>query len=132
MIADDDADDLDLLCEAFHSIDPEVEIIPAMSSSQFLDLVKNTPPDQKPLLFIIDYNMPFLNGADLIERLCEQGSFSSVPKVVWSTSDSAYYKKLCKDKGADYYFTKPHTFTAIEEVVQKLLLIAKTHNGSAT
>lgn len=107
---DDDPDDLELLTEAFLHEDSSLDIRVYTSGRQLFDAARWYQPADHPHLFIVDYNMPEQSGADIIEILCKNNLLKEVPKVILSTSDSHLYQKVCKDKGADYYFKKPNSF----------------------
>lgn len=110
VVVDDDPDDLELICEAFASADARVTVHAKTSGSQLFSSLGSLPHDQQPSLFVVDYNMPEMSGADVISRLCGMPRFDGVPKVILSTSDSPYYKKVCMENGADHYFKKPYSF----------------------
>ncbi len=46
-----------------------------------------------PCLIVLDYNMPGLNGADILKEIGANERYSTIPKIVWSTSDSDKFKK---------------------------------------
>jgi CheY-like chemotaxis protein len=107
---DDDPDDLELLTEAFLQEDDTLDIRVYTSGRQLFEAINSYQRTDHPDLFIVDYNMPEQSGADIIEVLCQNILLKPVPKVILSTSDSHFYQKICKEKGADYYFKKPNSF----------------------
>ena len=65
------------------------------------------PKDQLPCLLILDYNMPELNGADILENLKGKEKYADIPKIIWSTSGTETYRKKCLALGAEDYIIKP-------------------------
>lgn len=125
LYADDDADDQELLKEAFLQLETSAKIYTVSSGKETLDFLQTTERNELPCLIVLDYNMPDLNGAEVLNRICRDTRYSKIPKVIWSTSNSSYYKQLCKEKGADYYFTKPQNFKDIKEMAGKMLQLCE-------
>ena len=61
-IADDDADDRELLEEAILSIENNTVVHAASSGKEVLTHLQNSQDKDLPCLIILDYNMPDLNG----------------------------------------------------------------------
>ena len=59
-----------------------------------------------PCLIIVDYNLPEVDGAQLLEILSLNERFKTIPIVVWSTSNSPHYKQICLSRGARAIFCK--------------------------
>ena len=76
---------------------------------------------QLPQLIILDYNIPEINGAEILEQLKNDSRFSTVPKIVWSTSDSHLYRQNCILFGAKEYMVKPSSIEGIRELAKKML-----------
>ena len=110
LLADDDADDRELLEEVILTIENDAVIHEASSGTEALAHLKNCSDNNLPCLIILDYNMPDLNGAEVIEIINEDGRYKNIPLVIWSTSNLPFYKKRCEKLGARAYFHKPHSF----------------------
>ena len=119
LIADDDFDDQEILEEAFRSADDGVSIVKVSSAEEAFDYLDKAA--QKPSLIVVDYNMPSMSGASMIEFLCSKREYAAIPSVVWSTSNSAKYEKICAEKGARAYFQKPSRFEEIVDIARKML-----------
>ncbi|MGZ5248534.1 MAG: response regulator, partial [Flavitalea sp.] len=78
-----------------------------------------------PCLIILDYNMPEMNGANVLEKICAQPRYDHIPKLVWSTSSNNAYIKECMEKGATSYFVKPASHRQLEEVAREMLAFCK-------
>ena len=92
--------------------------------------LESLPPEQLPDLIVLDYNMPELDGAQVLQILSNSPQYVPISKVILSTSHSPYYKDTCLNLGADGYFTKPSSYgemgTLIKEILQ--LCTAKKDN----
>lgn len=126
LVADDDLDDQQLLEEAFTKVEEETAVHTVFSGVELIDYLSNCTEQERPHLIVLDYNMPNMNGAQTLDYLSASESYRHIPAVVWSTSDSAAYKKTCEEKGAKFYFRKPDNFSAMREMVEKMLAYCKT------
>ena len=90
-LAEDDIDDQELLVEAFAQLDKTISVKAVNNGKKALNFLENLLPGQDPCLIVLDYNLPELNGAEILERLNQFQRFESVTKIVWSTSNSPMY-----------------------------------------
>ena len=74
-----------------------------------------------PDLIILDYNIPEINGAEILKQLRDDARFSSIPKIVWSTSDSHLYRETCISSGAVAYMVKPSSVGGIQQIAKEML-----------
>jgi CheY-like chemotaxis protein len=79
-----------------------------------------------PCLIILDYNMPGMNGAEILKRLPKNERLHEVPKIIWSTSNAATYKKVCMESGASDYLVKPSKIKDLENMIRHMLSYCKT------
>lgn len=121
LLADDDLDDQQLLEEALLHVEPTAEIHTVSSGLEVFDYLQNCCEENLPCLIILDYNMPHLSGAEVLEKLCQLKRFLSVPKIIWSTSDAPQYREICKDNGAAAYFHKPPSFEGMIILAERML-----------
>ena len=118
---DDDADDLQLLAEAMHRIDPECQILNAFDGMHGLTLLQEMHHQQQlPCLIVMDINMPKLDGKQTFVRLQADQHLSNIPIVVFSTSSSPIDKMFFQSKGAAF-ITKPIRFDQLLETASELL-----------
>ena len=86
LLGEDDADDQEMLKEVFASIDTSFILFFVNNGSEILSALGKLRDDQMPCLIVLDYNMPGLNGADILKELSTNERYKNIPKVVWSTS----------------------------------------------
>jgi len=121
LIADDDLDDQELLEDALLDIDPLVRTDKVWDGKEALDYLEKCTPDNLPCAILLDYNMPLMNGAQVLAVICKDPRFEFIPKFVWSTSDSKVYSNECIENGAMNYFVKPDGPGKLHELAKTIL-----------
>ncbi|WP_343691829.1 response regulator [Chitinophaga sp.] len=106
LLVDDDIEDQTLLSEAIYKIAPAISIKLFNSGSEVLQHLSSRE-DDTPCLIVLDYNMPGITGLQVLERIGEIHRLISIPKIVWSTSNSLHFKTQCLNAGALKYIVKP-------------------------
>lgn len=107
LYADDDRDDIDLVMDAFRDHAQNVEVLTFSDGIQLMEYVEHLDPLQPlPCLFILDINMPRLNGKETLRRLRTMESFVNVPAVIFSTSTMPADENFAKSFNAGF-ITKP-------------------------
>src|SRR3954467_13793621 len=81
------------------------------------NLINSTKPRNYPLI-ILDYNLPQLNAEEILKILNAHQRYDSIPKIVWSTSNSAIYKSKCINLGAGEYLVKPRDMVSLVETAK--------------
>ncbi len=121
LIAEDDLDDQELISYAFSQIDTEYQLHIVNNGKEAVDYLSALPDEALPCLLVLDYNMPELNGAEVIKILSSNERYSNLPKIVFSTSDSPKYIDHCLSVGANEYMVKPSTIDGIKEAIIKMV-----------
>src|ERR671927_27466 len=124
-LADDDEDDQELLKEAFITINSSVNFYLAENGKEALHYLKSLPPASLPCLIVLDYNMPELNGAEVLKVIAGEEKYTDVPKVIWTTSNSEIHKDYCLSIGAYDYLVKPDNIRDIEKMARRMLQYCK-------
>jgi two-component system chemotaxis response regulator CheY len=68
-------------------------------------------------LFVVDINMPGLDGISFVKRLRKTAKYKDTPVVIVSTESDEKDIKMAFEAGADLYFTKP---VKIDNFLQKV------------
>lgn len=121
LIADDDEEDLELMEEAILGTESNALLHKVKNGKALIEFLQKTNPNQLPHLIIMDYNMPELNGAEVLSQLRSQPHYSSIPVVVLSTSNAPLHQQECKANGASEYFVKPNTLRELDDLAKKML-----------
>lgn len=110
-----------MLDDAFAAIDPDINLISFTSGIKFIEALNNTSDDALPCLIILDYNIPEINGAEILRQLGESRRYEHITKIIWSTSGSEKFRSSCLELGAKDYVIKPSTLSGIQELAQTFL-----------
>ncbi|GAA4333333.1 hypothetical protein GCM10023184_26440 [Flaviaesturariibacter amylovorans] len=123
-LAEDDVDDQELLIEAMAMHLPGATVQVASNGKKALTILLSLPDYELPTLIIVDYNLPEVNGSEILKALNAEPRFASIPKLVWSTSNSSLYRQICLDLGARAYFVKPSDIKGIERMAREMLALS--------
>src|SRR5688572_30584762 len=69
LLAEDDEDDQELLKEAFSKADPSCKLHIEDNGRNALQYLEQLSDNALPRIIILDYNMPELNGGQVLEKL---------------------------------------------------------------
>lgn len=72
-------------------------------------------------LIMIDYKMPFLNGADFIRKLKKTEQFERIPTILFTSCDDALTYADSINCGATTLLTKPFSMKNIYEILDNYL-----------
>jgi CheY-like chemotaxis protein len=120
-LAEDDVDDQELLIEALTGYNNKLHIKTVLNGKKAINELEAMKDEELPCLVILDYNLPEVNGGEILKFLSGIERYRFIPKVVWSTSNSSLYRQQCLDLGARAYFVKPSDVTGIEKLAREML-----------
>jgi CheY-like chemotaxis protein len=120
VLADDDPDDREALIHPFVQQNPNVRVVVVGDGQELLNFLANCPGDALPVLILMDYKMPILTAAEILEKLAGDDRYSEITKLVWSTSDRAEYVDRCMQQGATAYFAKPSSLAELATIVDQM------------
>ena len=121
LLGEDDPDDQELLKEVFSAIDTSFILFFVDNGKEVMSALHKLRDDQKPCLIVLDYNMPGMNGAEILNEINHDTAFSDIPKVIWSTSGSDKFKNICLNLGAADYVIKPNNSKELERIARYML-----------
>jgi CheY-like chemotaxis protein len=121
LIGEDDIDDQEFLTEVFLSFDQSFVLKFLNNGRELIEYLDALPDSHLPCLLVMDYNMPEINGAEILRELKKTKKYSPIPKIIWSTSNSEMYRNICLDLGANDYVIKPSNVKEMEVVVRYML-----------
>ncbi|HEY9176529.1 MAG TPA: response regulator [Flavipsychrobacter sp.] len=127
LIADDDSEDLELMESSMLSTGHNVELSLLPGGESILRHLEDQPDHKLPMLMIIDYNMPVINGAEVVLKLNSNVRYRPIPKFILSTSNSEHHIRECMNNGADGYFVKPDTKPDLDKLAIKLLSYCRSN-----
>ena len=121
LMADDDPEDLELIEIAFAKTNSDAVLHKVGNGKAVLDYLANQPDNKLPCLIILDYNMPKLNGSEVLLSLSKDDRYQAIPKMILSTSSSPMHVQECLGNGATEYFVKPHSMSDLKDLAKKML-----------
>jgi len=121
LFGEDDIDDEDLLREIIAGIDASYYLFFVNNGRRLLEMLNEMADNHLPCLIVSDYNMPELNGAEILREIKKNSRYSQIPKVILSTSDSELFRKSCFEAGANEYLIKPSNVNDLVKVARHML-----------
>jgi CheY-like chemotaxis protein len=122
IFGEDDIDDIEILAETFSEISAGNYTLDFIHQGRkVIETLDSLPDNQLPCLLVLDYNMPELNGAEILAVLQKNDRYKKIPKVIWSTSGSDTYKNKCLELGAADYLIKPGNLEGLVGAAKHLL-----------
>ena len=121
LLGEDDIDDQEILEEIFSTVDPSCKLLFINNGKKVVSHLEEISKENIPCLIILDYNMPELNGAEILSSLHRNDRLGNVPKFIWSTSSATAYKNTCLELGACDYLVKPAKINLLEDMVKHML-----------
>lgn len=115
LIVDDDADDREIIRDAFESKNDEKEYVFLESGDKLLEYLER-PNEDHPSLIMLDLNMPGKDGRETLKEIKTNKRFHQIPTIVFTTSSSERDKQIIYDLGANCFITKPDTFNKLKEL----------------
>jgi CheY-like chemotaxis protein len=121
LYADDDPDDIELVSEAFQAYSSDLELMTFSDGIELLKFIESIDPfHASPCLFILDINMPRLNGKETLRRLRRLDSFADVPAVLFSTSSLPADADFAKNFNAGFV-TKPLHTNQVHHIIDEII-----------
>lgn len=121
LIADDDPDDIEMLVEAFARLGEQLTIDTVRNGEEVLKYLDGRSAEDLPGVIILDYKMPILDGAEVLDKLKAQERYTRIPRIIWSTSGQEEDMKRCIHNGARRYFIKPARVNELELMARQML-----------
>jgi CheY-like chemotaxis protein len=125
VIVDDQGVNRKVLASLAATLEPDVEVKAFGDPFQALSYIREHTPD----LLITDYQMPTMNGAELIRRFRDVPDCRDVPAVVVTAYEDVAFRATALDAGANGFILSP--LNHIEFRLQSRRLLAQRHSGAA-
>ncbi|RYY88682.1 MAG: response regulator [Chitinophagaceae bacterium] len=110
LLVEDDADDRYIMQQAFTELSAADDVKMFCSGEELYAYLHDLPEPAFPELFVLDYNMPAINGAELALAIRGKEKLNGIPVVLYSTGMSPKLQVellrngvlRCYDKGMEY------------------------------
>lgn len=117
-VVDDDADDLEVFCEAVREIDGSIKCIECADPEMARTLIRSMIV---PNIAFIDINMPKYSGFELLGDIRAESSLNKLPIAMLSTSMDEKAQSRLRLMGAQFVLAKPPTFPEYVEMLKPIL-----------
>jgi CheY-like chemotaxis protein len=118
LLADDDAEDRSWFLEAFIQLNPGCIVEQTSSGLAVLEFLKAA--GELPLVLMLDFQMPDLNGPEILQHLAANSRYRKMTKVIWSSSRRIKDMEDCQRLGASHYIVKPSDTMELQFIVKKV------------
>jgi CheY-like chemotaxis protein len=126
LLADDDADDTSMFCEALNKVASPAKCYTVENGRQVFEFLSGSRAE-KPDVIFLDINMPVMNGWECLKKLKSNPDFGTIPAIMYSTSSAKKDIETAYSLGASLFMTKPDNF---DELCKILKVIASTPHES--
>ena len=126
LCADDDPDDRLLVKDAFQGVRLVNDLRFVGDGEELLDYLlhrgayEDPRSSPRPLLVLLDLNMPRMNGREALARIRSEPTLRSLPVVVLTTSSASDDVDTVYAIGGNSYIVKPVTFDGLVRVAEEL------------
>ena len=122
LIVDDNATNRKILAE--HCKRWGMVAIAAASGAQALERAREAERDGQPFqLILVDFQMPGMDGLELVRRMRAQSSPAPPPIMMLSSVGLQVSSDQCEELGISVYLTKPVTTSTLLDSILKVLSI---------
>ena len=101
------------------------ELVHVSDGQEALDFVNRAGnyserPFGKPLLILLDINMPRIDGIEVLRQLKSNPHSERIPVVMLTTTDDPREIERCYQLGCSVYITKPVAYESFIDAIQRL------------
>jgi CheY-like chemotaxis protein len=126
LYADNDPDDRELLEDAFGHVSG-YKLLIFTGSEEILAFLRAEPPGVS--FVILDHNMPFLTGRQVLQKIREEIPGASYPVFIFSTTVSPDEEVRIRQLNG-VAIKKPLSYNEVKEAVETFILLAQAQQGS--
>jgi len=119
-VVDDDADDRQIISDAFDEINHATELTLIQNGTELMENLHGSPLPKLPSLIILDLNMPGKDGREILKEVKESKVLRHIPIVVFTTSSFDKDRETCYHLGANCFVTKPSSYDIMLEMMQSI------------
>jgi len=119
IFVEDNPQDLQLFNYALSQTDTSAKLLHYENGRVFLEALSDLYPANIACI-LIDLNMPFVNGFEVLEALKSNPDFQHIPAVVFTSTNSNEEKLRAYALGANAYVSKPLEISELVDIVKSI------------
>ncbi len=119
-IVDDDADDRQLILDAFLETNPAIDCIFIENGTQLMETLNTSDPENYPSLILLDLNMPGMMGLHALKEIRGNKSYAHIPTIILTTSTFAQDESSSYKLGASCFLHKPQSYQELLEIASSI------------
>lgn len=119
LIVDDDADDREMIRDAFTPSDNQHYIF-LNNGDQLLEYLEQNTGNGLPALILLDLNMPGKDGRKILKEIKSNKHYAPIPTIVLTTSSAPKDRSMAYELGANCFVTKPNSFNKLVELIHSI------------
>ena len=123
LLAEDSADDVDLIREAFDYNHFYADLRPVRDGVEAMAYLRGEGEyAEAPVadLMLLDLNMPRKDGREVLHEVKGDPSLSTLPVIILTTSDAEADLRTAYEAHANAFLTKPVDFDAFLDLIRQL------------
>jgi two-component system response regulator len=120
IIVDDDADDREMMKDAFLNAKIEQEYIFCENGEKLVEYLHSASGKQLPSLILLDLNMPGKDGRETLKEIKTDKRYAHIPTIIFTTSSSERDRLMAYQLGANCFVSKPDTFDKLTDMTSCL------------
>ena len=121
LLADDNPDDQMFIRDAFTYVNADIKLKMFNGGQELLQHLKLIDNEDMPSLIVLDYNMPRLNGEEVLKILLKDERCRHIPTIILSTSYFQDHIDHCIEIGANGYLIKPNNLFSWQKIALNML-----------
>ena len=127
LIVEDDPDDSELLLDAVHTANPDVNVRLVENGVEAIDYLNQQLADHAPLpgLIVLDLNMPYMDGKTTFQKIKSDNDLCNVPVIVFTSSLNPNDMAWFASSGVEM-ITKPNHFSMMKDIAHHMLAVYKS------
>ena len=120
LLVEDNADDVFLTELASKEIGIQGKFHVINNGKSAIEHLTNLINNEKeiPDLILLDINLPVVNGFEVLKLIKSNQAISSIPTIIFTSSDSMSDMKYSYEHGADLFVRKPNNINDFKEVIK--------------
>lgn len=119
LIVDDDADDREMIKDAFTSSANQKYIF-LDNGDKLLEYLEQNAGNGLPALILLDLNMPGKDGRKTLKEIKSNKRYAPIPTIVFTTSSAPRDRSMAYELGANCFITKPNSFQKLVELLRSI------------